>query len=77
MSITAFVLGILSLLAWLLPIVGLPVSAVALGLGVAGRSSSARRMAIAAIVLASIGLALTVINGGLGMYEALRRAAGG
>lgn len=66
----AFVLGAVSLVAWLLPIVGLPVSASGLGLGVAARRSSRRGMAIAAIVLASIGLALTIGNAGLGGYMA-------
>jgi hypothetical protein len=72
----AFVLGIASLVAWLLPIVGLPVSAAGLGLGVAGRRSSRRGMAIFAIVLASIGLALTIGNAGLGAYHAVATTHG-
>jgi hypothetical protein len=61
----ALVLGLASLFAWLLPILGLPVSATGLGLGVAGQQSSRRGMAIIAIVLASIGLVLTIVNAGL------------
>ena len=72
----AFVLGVVSLLAWFLPIVGLPVSAAGLGLGVASRQSSRRPMAIAAIVLASIGLALTIVNAGLGAYYFVATAHG-
>jgi hypothetical protein len=76
-STAALVLGILSLVAWLLPILGLPVSAAGLGLGVAGRQSGRRRRAIAAIVLASLGLALTILNAGVATYQAYLGASGG
>lgn len=77
MAIASLVLGIVSMIAWLLPIVGLPVSAVALGLGVKGRGGPGRRMAIAGIVLASIALALTLMNSGLAAYLSIRRDLGG
>jgi hypothetical protein len=72
----AFVLGLASLVAWILPILGLPVSATGLGLGVAGQRSSRRGLAIVAIVLASIGLVLTIVNAGLGFYQAVTAAHG-
>jgi hypothetical protein len=72
----AFVLGLASLFAWLVPILGLPVSATGLGLGVAGHQSSRRGLAIVAIVLASIGLLLTIVNAGLAVYQIVGTARG-
>ncbi len=71
MAIAALVLGIVSLLAWLLPIVGLPVSIVGLVLGIKTVKSEKKAMAIAAIIMSSIGLVLTIINGALGAYMAV------
>ena len=70
MAIASLVLGIVSLIAWLLPIVGLPVSIVGLVLGCKTVKSDKKVMAIVGIVLSSIGLNLTIINGALGAYLA-------
>lgn len=74
-AVASLVLGCLSLVAWLLPIVGLPVSAMGLGLGVSGLGTTRRRMAVVGIVLAAIGLALTVANGMLGAYDYIRKSS--
>jgi hypothetical protein len=64
----SLVLGIIGLLAWLLPIIGAPVTITGLVLGIQQRRSSAKGMATAGIVLCIIGLALTVGNGAVGCY---------
>lgn len=61
-------LGIFSLVAWLLPVVGLPVSIVAIVLGGTARSRGAGSMASWGLVLGIIGLALSLINAAAGVY---------
>ena len=68
MAIASMVLGICGLLAWLLPCIGLPATVTGLILGILSRRGTARGMAVAGIVLCSIGLALTAINAGYGAY---------
>lgn len=71
LAIAALVLGIISLIAWLLPICGFPVAIVGLILGFIGRRSPARRgMATAGIVLNIIGLVLTIGSAAFGVYIA-------
>jgi len=72
-GVTALVLGLISMLAWLLPICGGPTSVTALVLGFMGLSSSRRGLAIAGIVLGGVGLALTVGNAALGILMALNQ----
>jgi hypothetical protein len=67
-AIASLVLGIVGMVGWCLPIIGLPVTIVGLVLGIMARTSSKRGMAIAGIVLSIIGLALSVVNGAMGVY---------
>lgn len=68
-AIIAFVLGIVSLLAWCIPICGAPVTTAGIVLGIRGlQSSSMRVMAIVGIVLSSLGLIATVVNAAVGAY---------
>jgi uncharacterized membrane protein len=68
-AIIAFVLGIVSLLAWCIPICGAPVTIAGIVLGIRGlQSSSMRVMAIVGIVLSSLGLIATVANAAVGAY---------
>ena len=60
-------LGIFSLLAWLLPILGLPVAIVAIVLGGTSRRGGSA-MATWGMVLGIIGLALSLINAAFGVY---------
>jgi 4-amino-4-deoxy-L-arabinose transferase-like glycosyltransferase len=64
----AIVLGVVGLFAWILPIVGLPLNLVGLSLGIKALGRGKSGMAVAAIVLCSIGLALTLANAILGAY---------
>lgn len=67
-----FVLGLLSLVAWILPIAGFPVSGIGLYMSIKGRNSPQGGLAIAGIVLNSIGLLLSFINSALGVYLAVQ-----
>lgn len=69
LGIAALVLGIIGLLAWIIPIIGLPVGLVALILGICGIKKSSKVMSIAGIVLGIICLVLTIINGAIGAYQ--------
>jgi len=68
LAIASLVLGIISLLAWLLPILGIPVAVVGLVFGVMSRNSSRRRMAIAGMVMSAIGLLAVVVNLGVSLF---------
>jgi len=67
-AIASLVLGIVGLIMWLLPILGYPVTIVGLVLGIKGRKSIKRGVAIAGIILSSIGLFLTIVNSIVGAY---------
>lgn len=60
-AIASFVLGILGLLGWIIPIVGLPMGVIGLILGSTSLKSSHRRLAIAGIVLSSIVVVASVM----------------
>lgn len=61
-AITSFILGIFDILAWILPIIGIPVSIVGLILGILGIRSSKKWMAVSGIIICSIFLVASVIN---------------
>ena len=66
-AVAALVLGIIGLLAWLIPFIGLPIQIVGLVLGIQSRKSTKHGMAIAGIVLSSIGILLSIVSALLGM----------
>lgn len=68
MAVAGFVLGLVGLIAWLLPILGLVVGILAIVFSAQGMSSMKRGMAVAGLILAIIGIILTLINGALGAY---------
>lgn len=69
LSIASLVLGLIGIVAWLLPLAGYPVTIVAIVLGVKGmKQQSGRGMAIAGLVLGIVFLVLTLINSVLGAY---------
>jgi hypothetical protein len=69
----SLVLGLLGLVGWCLPIIGLPMTITGLVFGVKGQNSSNRTTATIGIVLNAIGLMLTVFNGALGAYFAVTK----
>lgn len=60
MAIASLVLGIISLVAWLIPLIGVPVSIVGFVLGCKTIKSEKKAMAITGLVLCIIGLILSV-----------------
>ncbi|MEI6532206.1 MAG: DUF4190 domain-containing protein [Candidatus Roizmanbacteria bacterium] len=65
---TSLVLGIIGIIAWLLPILGLPITIVGLIFGIKGTKSLKHGIATAGIVLSIIGLVLTIANASIGAY---------
>lgn len=70
-AIAGLVLGITSLLAWLLPLLGYPVSIVGIIMGALGKKSEKENIAIVGLVLSIIGLVLTLGNSACGVYLVL------
>ena len=68
LAIGSLVLGIVSLCAWFVPICGLPVSLSGIILGALSLGSSRRGMAIAGLILAALGLLLSIGNAAIGAY---------
>jgi hypothetical protein len=67
-AVASLVLGIIGVFAWLIPLIGFPVTIVGLILGIGGMKSSSRGMAIAGVVLCIIFLVVTIINSAIGAY---------
>lgn len=66
-SNAGFILGIISLIAWLLPLAGYPVSIVGLVLSIKAKKNPENKTAIAGMILSIIGLILTLTNSILGV----------
>lgn len=66
-SIASLVLGIIGLIAWLLPLVGYPVTIVGLILGCLARKTEKNGLNLAGIILSTIALILTLGNSILGV----------
>ncbi len=74
LAVAGFVLGIISLLAWLLPICGAPVAIIGLVLSILGRGSPTRRtLATIGLVLCIVGILLSVGNAAVGIYLAAQK----
>ncbi|MDE6103503.1 MAG: hypothetical protein K2F60_03145 [Oscillospiraceae bacterium] len=70
-AIAALVIGILGLIAWILPILGYPVTIVGIIMGSMGAKSEKRNISIAGIVLSVIGLLCTLGNSAYGIFLVL------
>ncbi|HMD52937.1 MAG TPA: DUF4190 domain-containing protein [Phycisphaerae bacterium] len=64
----SLVLGIIGMLAWILPILGFPITITGLVLGIKSLESPRRGTAIAGVVLNTIALVLTTANSAIGAY---------
>lgn len=62
------VLGICGMLAWCIPLFGLPVTIVGLVLSMKGLKSTNRGQAMAGVILSIIGLVFSAVNAGIGAY---------
>ncbi len=65
---TGLVLGIIGMIAWIMPLIGAPVTIIGLIFGIKGLKSLKRGIAIAGIVLSIIGLLATIVNASIGGY---------
>ncbi len=65
-AIVAFVLGIVGLIAWLLPILGFPITITGILLGIRSLKSNNRQLSTAGIILSIIFLLATIINSAFG-----------
>lgn len=66
LAIASMVLGIVSLVAWLLPICGGPVAIVGLILGIIAWNSAQHNKAVAGVVMCAISIVATIINAAAG-----------
>ena len=64
-AIASFVLGVLNLLTWCIPVIGFFMAVAGIVTGIFGIKSSKRGFAVAGIVLSAIGLILSLIAFGL------------
>jgi hypothetical protein len=64
----SLVLGICSLFAWIIPLIGLPVTISGLVVGIKTLRRDGNGVAMAGIVMSTIGLVLTLANAALGAY---------
>jgi hypothetical protein len=67
-AIWSLCLGLFGLLAWFLPIIGLPTTITGLVLGIKSVNGPRRGMATAGIVLCIIGLVASIANAAIGAY---------
>ncbi len=65
---TSLVLGIIGMIAWFIPLIGLPITIVGLVKGIKGLDTVKRTRAIVGITLCIIGLVLTIVNASIGAY---------
>ena len=69
-----FAMGLLSLVAWLVPVIGVPVALIGFSKSRAGLeledSPSRRRVAVAGLVLSTVGLTLSLVNALAAAYMA-------
>jgi len=65
---TSLVLGIIGLIAWVIPLFGLPIAVTGLIFGIKSLDSTKRTRAIAGVTLCIIGLVLTIVNASIGAY---------
>jgi hypothetical protein len=65
---TSLVLGIIGLVAWVFPLIGLPVTIAGLVFGIKGWKSTKHTLAVAGVVLSIVGLIFTIVNMSIGAY---------
>lgn len=67
-AIASLVLGIIGMVAWVIPLFGIPTTVVGLVLGIKGLKSQNKGMAVAGVTLSIIGLVASIINMSIGAY---------
>lgn len=72
LAIAGFVLGILNLCAWLLPVCGGPLALIGIILSALGLPSSQKTLAVIGLVLSLLGLLATIVNAAAGAVIGLQ-----
>ena len=67
-SLTALVLGLVSILTWIIPIAGLPTTILAIVFGAKSLKGEKRTRAIVGLVLGIVFLIFTIVNAVAGAY---------
>jgi hypothetical protein len=67
----SLVLGLAAMISWCFPPVGFPIALAGLILGMAGLESENRRSAIAGVVLSVLGIVLSIVAAGTGLFLAI------
>ena len=62
MALASFILGLVSIITWFIPLFGAPTTIIGLILGILGLKSSRKKMAIAGIILSGLFLIATIVN---------------
>lgn len=70
-SIASFILGLIGMVAWLLPLCGYPITIVGLILGCIARKNQKNGFNLTGIILSAIALVLTLANSILGVIMVL------
>ena len=72
-ALVGFILGLVSIIAWYIPLIGFPVSVCGIVFSALGLKSSNRTKAVAGLTLSIIFLVVTFINSAMGaiMYSSL------
>lgn len=70
MIVAGFVLGVVGVFGWVIPLIGFPVTITGLILSIRGRSKAqgSKGLATAGIVLNVIFLVVTIVNSAIGVY---------
>ncbi|MFN3402749.1 MAG: hypothetical protein ACK40G_01560 [Cytophagaceae bacterium] len=65
----AFILGLISLISWLLPLIGFPIALIGIGYGVKDLANPLMKNARLGLWLAVVGLMFTTANSAIGAYK--------
>lgn len=70
-----FILGLCSIIAWLIPLFGFPVTIVGLVFSILGIKSTKKNLAIVGIVLTVLFLIVTIVNTVIGVMYGIQNAS--
>jgi len=71
LALGSLIVGLVCIVAWLIPIIGVALSITAIGLGTKGLKSEKKGMAIAGLILGGLFLVASVINWIVGAMQAI------
>lgn len=71
MSIASLILGIIGLVAWILPLLGYPINIIGIILGIISNKKEKNKFSKTGIILSAIGLGITAINSIAGVIMVL------